>query len=143
MNRFTSNSISTLDYDLKHSDDIEQFISANENIFINESLSEHIKNILDKRHLTKAEVIRNSQINEVYGYQLLSGGRNPSRDSLICICIGIGLTLDETQELLSYGGFATLYYRSKRDCIIAFCIYNNYSVTMMNELLFQFKQKTL
>ena len=52
----------------------------------------------------KAELARRSGISEVYLHQVFAGRRNPSRDRLLCICVGLGITLDETQRMLTQGG---------------------------------------
>lgn len=61
-------------------------------------------------------------MNEIYAYQIISGARRPSRDKLLCLCIAMRATLEETQDLLIHGGFAPLYVRSQRDNIIIFAI---------------------
>ena len=48
-------------------------------------------------------------MSEVYLHQVFSGRRRPSRDRLVCICIGLKATLDEAQELLKQAGYAQLY----------------------------------
>ena len=55
--------------------------------------------------------------------------KNPSRDSLIAICLAIGTTVDEVQHLLRYAGYNPLYVRRKRDVIIWFGFMKGYSIT--------------
>ncbi|CDA91771.1 putative uncharacterized protein [Firmicutes bacterium CAG:238] len=61
-------------------------------------------------------------MNEIYAYQIISGARRPSRDKLLCLCIAMRATLEETQDLLIHGGFAPLYVCSQCDNIIIFAI---------------------
>ena len=41
--------------------------------------------LLEEKSLKKSTVIKNSELNEIYGYQIFSGKRIPSRDKLISI----------------------------------------------------------
>ncbi len=58
--------------------------------------------------------------------------KQPSRDSLIRICITIGSTVEETQQLLKYAGYAPLYVRRKRDVIIWFGIMKGEDLDTIN-----------
>ena len=49
--------------------------------------------LYETKDLTKAELARRSGISEVYLHQVFAGRRNPSRDWLLCICVGLGITL--------------------------------------------------
>ena len=57
-------------------------------------------------------------ISEIYLHQIFAGRRNPSRNRLICLCYGLGASIDETQDLLRRCGFAQLYPKLRRDAII-------------------------
>lgn len=77
------------------------------------------------------------------GYQIFSGVRNPSRDSLIAICIAMRLELAEAQNLLKYAGFGQLYARNVRDSVLIHGICKKLTVPQINELLFDRSEKTL
>ena len=49
--------------------------------------------LYETKDLTKAELARRSGIGEVYLHQVFAGRRNPSRERLLCICVGLGITL--------------------------------------------------
>lgn len=53
---------------------------------------------------------------------ILNGRKEPSRDSIIAICLAMKATLEELQTLLKFTGHAPLYVRRKRDVIIWFGI---------------------
>ena len=75
------------------------------------------------------QVIKKSQIDRTYGHQIFNGTRIPSRDKLIQLAFGFGLSLDETQTLLKKAGKSTLYAKVKRD---AACIYGlSHDMNMM------------
>lgn len=110
---------------------------------ISDELPTYLTNILKKKGLVKSAVIKRSELSEVMGYQIFSGTRNPSRDSLICVCVAMELDIDETQEILKVALFAPLYPKSKRDCIIINGISNKKSVAEINETLYDNDEDTL
>lgn len=122
----------------------EEYENANKNYMISKSLSEYLRELIEEKKLIKAEVIKKAQLNENYAYQLLSGLKsNPKRDKLICLCIGMELSVDETNSILKIAGLSPLYPRIKRDSIIILAINNNESVVKLNEKLFEQNEETL
>ena len=67
--------------------------------------------------------------------EILKGERNPSRDVLISIAFGMGLTLEETQFLLRISKFAVLDSREKRDSIIIYSLTHKKNVYETDDLL--------
>lgn len=82
-------------------------------------------------------------MSEVYLHQVFAGRRKPSRDRLLCLCIGLGATLEETQRLLRQATYAQLYPRIKRDAIISHGIIHDVNLNDINDKLFQENEKTL
>ncbi len=128
---------------LKDSESIEQFIRENKDFMINESLSVYLSELLQKKNLKKNQVLKNAEISEIYGYQIFSGVRVPSRDKLLSITLGMGLTLEETNQTLKYAGFAPLYAKNKRDSIIIWGIEHSLSIPKINNELYDNGQDTL
>ena len=122
---------------------IDKYVSDNKENYVDTTVSKALEDILNEKKLVKSEVIKKAEMSEIYGYQIFSGTRNPSRDKLISIAIGMSLTLDETQTLLKKCSFAPLYAKSKRDSIIIFGISNNHSILQINETLFDAEEQTL
>lgn len=129
--------------ELMKSHNISDYLKTNSEHMISDELPTYLSNILEKKGLVKSAVIKKSELSEVMGYQIFSGIRNPSRDSLICICVAMALDLDETQEILKIAGFASLYSKNKRDCIIINGIVNQKSVAQINESLYDNTENTL
>lgn len=123
--------------------DLTNFLKANESEFINPDVGSLILDILDKKGLTKAELARNSGMSSVYLYQLLGGRRSPSRDRMICLCIGLRCTPDEAQELLRQSRFAALYPKVRRDAIICFGLERGMDINKINDLLYENEEETL
>ena len=82
-------------------------------------------------------------MSEVYLHQVFSGRRKPSRDRLLCLCIGMGAGLENVQQLLKRVGYAPLYPKLKRDAIIGHGILHRTPLTEINDKLFSENEKTL
>lgn len=107
-------------------------------------MSEYLCDLITEKNLKKADVIRKSELNENYAYQLFSGlKKSPARDKLICLSIGMNLTLNETNSVLKLAGLSPLYPRVKRDSIIIIGFNENKSVIEINEMLFENGEETM
>ena len=102
--------------------------------------------LYETKDLTKAELARRSGISEVYLHQVFAGRRNPSREkanSRLPALLGLGITLDETQRMLTQGGYAQLYPRTRRDAIISYGVVHQLPLGEINDKLFAEQEKTL
>lgn len=80
----------------------------------------HLQNLITDSGISVSELIKNSCLNKNYAYNILSGSRsNPSRDKILALCIGAGISFDATQETLDVARLGRLYYKSERDVRIA------------------------
>ena len=118
---------------LKSSHDIDGFLDGQEFIEIN--ISQYLNELIKKSNLSKADVIKKSGIDRVYGYQILNGTKTPSRGKLIQFAFGLQLDFESVQKLLKYNGFAPLYAQNRRDSIIIFALKEKLSVIELNILL--------
>lgn len=122
---------------------ISDYLKENSEHMINEELPVYLSNILEKKGFVKSHVIKKSELSEVMGYQIFSGVRNPSRDSLISILVAMELDVEDVQSLLQVAGFAELYPKMKRDSIIINGIFTKKTVAQINESLYDNDEKTL
>lgn len=129
--------------ELKLCDNFKTFYDENRDYMINDSLSELINRLVTEKGLRKSQVIKNSELSEVYAYQIFSGLRTPDRKKLLCLAIGMNLNLDEVQTLLKCAGYPTLYVKRPFDSIITYGICKKLSVVEINELLFKYDLETL
>lgn len=130
--------------ELSNTDDINNFLKNNENNLDYVSISEYLNRLVSEKNLTKSEVIKKSELSEIYAYQIFSGKRyNPSRDKILCLAFGMGLNVNETQQMLKVFGFPFLYAKRKRDSIIIFALNKGLSVPDTNELLYNSDEETL
>lgn len=132
-----------LQSELTQCDSLRTFLMSNENSFNTGSAQEYIKELIDRCGISKATLARNSGMSEIYVHQILSGRRSPSRGRLICLCYGLGATLEETQELLKLYGLAQLYPRNRRDAILIYGLTHGISVQEINDRLFAEDEETL
>ncbi len=129
--------------ELKLCPDFTTFYSENKAYMVSESLAELLARLLTEKGLRKAEVIRRAELSEVYAYQIFSGLRVPDRKKLLCLAVGMGLTLDEVQTLLKCAGYSPLYVKLPFDSIVLYGVCKKLSVVEINELLFAYGLETL
>ena len=132
-----------LNRELMDVSNIDSYMKQNETVFTNESISEMLTQLYESKSISKALLARKAGMSEVYLHQVFSGRRNPSRDRLITICIGMGATLEETQSMLKLAGYAEIYPRIRRDAIIGFGIMHGQELNEINDKLFAEQEKTL
>ena len=120
---------------------IDSFIDKHE--FPSCSLSEYLQQMLEKKHLERARVVRMADLNETFGYQIFTGARNPSRNKVLQIAFAMALTLRETNRALTAAGASTLTCKNRRDAIIIFCIDHGCSLQKVNEELYRLDEETI
>ena len=123
--------------------DLNRFLQENESSFKNRDLTRMLNDLLQKKGMSKAELAKHAATSEVYLYQLTTGRRMPSRNRMLCICLGLNATLEETQFILQQSGFATLYPANRRDAIIIHAIVHGQNLFELNDCLFNSNEETL
>ena len=129
--------------ELNSCNNIDEYFKENENSIIHNRISDYLYDVFKEKCLIKSQVFKKAEVDEIYGYQIFSGRKNPSRNTLIAICIGARFTLNEIQAALKIAGYATLYAKSKRDSLIIYGINHAQSVMEINEILFNAQEDTL
>ncbi len=123
--------------------DFKTFYHENNDYMMQESLSDLLAQLMEKKGLKKTKVIKASELSEVYAYQIFSGLRVPERKKLLSLAVGMELNIEETQKLLRCAGFAPLYVKLPFDSIILYGLCKGLSVVEINDLLFEYEQETL
>ena len=108
-----------------------------------DSLPEYLEGWLKAKGLTKADVVRRSNLNKAYVYQIFLGRKYPSRDKVIALAFGLGLDAQEVQALLKQAGYRELYPRDPRDALLLFAVGQNMSIIDANELLYDHNTEVL
>lgn len=129
--------------ELMEAPSLDQFLSENQDSFNRDSVCELLNRLFQKRRISKATLAKQSGMSEVYLHQVFSGRRNPSRSRLLCLCVGLNASLEETQDLLKQCGFAQLYPKDRRDAIILYGILNGMDLFAVNDKLFAENEETL
>ena len=77
--------------ELLASPSIEGFLD--DNVTNEVTLSEYLQELLDKKGLKRAEVIRKANLNATFGYQVFTGARGAGRDTILQLAFAMELTL--------------------------------------------------
>lgn len=118
-------------------DEIESFVSDNNEEILDLSLSDYLNELLAKYDFKQSDIFKRAGITTNYGYELFNGDKKkPSRDILIRLCIGFPLTIKETQTVLRCGKVRQLYPRDERDAYVLFSLNKGYNLDQLNELLY-------
>jgi len=133
----------TLQQELMSTNNLDRFLTENDASFRDIPLQDAIQRIFDEKGMSKAQLAKQSGISEVYLHQLFSGRRFPSRSRLLCLCFGLGATVDEAQSLLQQARHAPLYSRDRRDAIIIFALSHHMTLFVVNDKLFTENLDTL
>ena len=123
--------------------DFQTFYNENKDYMVTKKLTELLAELLEVKGIKKAHAIQRSELSEVYGYQIFSGVRVPERKKLLCLAVGMGLNIDETQKLLKCAGYAPLYAKLPFDSVVLYGLCNSMSVLQINESLFEYGLETL
>lgn len=127
--------------ELLASPSIEGFLD--DNVTNEVTLSEYLQELLDKKGLKRAEVIRKANLNATFGYQVFTGARGAGRDTILQLAFAMELTLREANRLLQTAGANGLYCKNRRDGIIIFCIEHSCSLQETDEELYRFGEETI
>lgn len=123
--------------------DFKTFYQENNDYMVTSTLAELLEQLLIDKGLKKAQAIKNAELSEVYGYQIFSGIRVPERKKLLCLAVGMGLNIDDTQQLLKCAGYPQLYVKLPFDSVVLYGLFKALSVVQINELLYTYGLETL
>ncbi len=107
------------------------------------SFTEYFRSLPAVKKITDSELITLSGIEKSYYYQIFKGSRNPSRDKVLRLCIGAGLSMRETTRALELSQLAPLYPKNRRDIIISVAINQHASVLDTDLLLDKYREEPL
>ena len=113
----------TIEQMIEGIDSFEEFERRFSDEFLSDGakIGDYLEKLLWKYDKNAATVSEAAGLNRSYVGNIVRGRNvNPSRDTIIGICLAIGTTVEEVQYLLKYSGHAPLYVRRKRDVSIWF-----------------------
>ena len=128
--------------ELKLTKDIEDYLDFDELAPV--SLAEYINALVENKKTKLSIVARKAHMSSSYLYKLGEGKRkSPTRNKALQICFGLGLDIDESNELLKLAGVGVLYSKITRDSIIMFCLEKKHSILKCEELLEKYKELSI
>lgn len=132
-----------LAHEIKHTANILDYLEQNQSEMQLNTLPECLSDWLQTKNLSRADVVKKSNLNKAYVYQIFSGKKYPSRDKVIALAFGLELNADETQTLLKQAGYRELYPRDPRDALLLFAIGQEKNIIDTNELLYDHEIEVL
>lgn len=128
---------------LQLSPDFQSFYEENKEYMVDKSLAQLLEQLLQATGISKAKAIKNAEMSEVYGYHIFAGSRIPERGKVLALAIGMGLKLEQVQQLLKAAGYSALYVKRPFDSVVLYGIFKQMTVAQINELLYEYGMDTL
>ena len=143
MDKSTTGKLAEVLATIDNTQDMEKFMEQPKVTDSFKTFPEYYRSLPKVKETTDSALIELSGIERSYYYQIMKGKRHPSRDTILRLCIGAGLTLRETTRALELSENAPLYPKSRRDIIITVAINQSATVIDTNLLLFEYGEKAL
>ena len=143
MDKSTTGKLAEVLATIDNTQDMEKFMEQPKVTDSFKTFPEYYRSLPKVKETTDSALIDLSGIERSYYYQIMKGKRHPSRDKILRLCIGAGLTLRETTRALELSENAPLYPKSRRDIIITVAINQSATVIDTNLLLFEYGEKAL
>ncbi|WP_242586688.1 helix-turn-helix domain-containing protein [Candidatus Enterococcus ikei] len=129
-------------HSLKQADNFQTIFSETRQYVIDQTLKNYLAYWLNDKQLSKSSVLKKAGIAEATGYQYFDGKRNPSREKVIALSIGLELTLEETNELMKKTGYAQLYPKHPWDAVVIYGISHKLPIPEIDDYLYSEGLKT-
>lgn len=99
------------------------------------AFADYISDLAESRGEKPETIIRRSNLDSSFGHRLFAGTRNPSRDTVLQLAFGFGLTSDETQLMMKIARVTALHPKVRRDAVIAYGLHHQLTLIEMQQLL--------
>ena len=110
---------------------------------LDRELPDYLRDLLAKKGLKRADVIRASGLNGTFVYDVFAGKSHLSRDNALMLAFGLGCDLRETQRLLRLDGVSELWPKVRRDAVIIWCVEHGFTRSQTDDELYRLGEKTL
>lgn len=138
----TTRSLSRILENIKDNQSGNEFIEKNTSKELN--LSSLLNEYIGDNNLNIPDIIRDSGLTASYVYNIFNGDKNPGRDKIIALCIGMHMNYSMTQKTLETAKQAPLYPKDERDARIAIAINSGAkNVTKVNLMLDEYELETI
>jgi transcriptional regulator with XRE-family HTH domain len=129
---------------LKACKNVDDFMQEYHTEFDEDGFRNFLHDVLHQRGINVTTLAFESGVSVPYAYGLFNGRKsNPRKDVLLRLAFGLGLSLAETNRLLTLGGVSELRAKTRRDSIVIFCIEGKHTLEDTDELLHQYGLQTL
>ena len=117
---------------------IDDYISDS---FVPDGVAKRLNLYMYERDITTAMIYERCFVNRKLISKITSKeGYHPSKNTMLALCIGLQLNLQEGEEFLLLAGYS-FSNSSKYDLIIKFMLENGiYDIDVINEMLFEYNQ---
>lgn len=143
MDESTTRKLSEVLSNIDNTRDMEKFMEEPKVVDSFKNFPDYFRSLPSVQKFDSSELIQRSGLERSFYYQVMKGTRNPSRDKVLRLCIGAGLSLRETTRALELSGNAPLYPKNRRDIILTVAINQNASVDDANLLLYKYGEEPL
>ncbi len=143
MDESTTRKLSEVLSNIDNTRDMEKFMEEPKVVDSFKNFPDYFRSLPSVQKYDSSELIQRSGLERSFYYQVMKGTRNPSRDKVLRLCIGAGLSLRETTRALELSGNAPLYPKNRRDIILTVAINQNASVDDANLLLYKYGEEPL
>ncbi|MDO4340224.1 MAG: hypothetical protein Q4C91_19400 [Eubacteriales bacterium] len=96
---------------------------------------DYLNEVCDKNGIRLSSLEGKVALSKAYIYALANGTKNPAKEAVIKIALGINATVEETNQLLKLSGNKELYPKKEEDAVIEFGIQQHLTVYEIEELL--------
>lgn len=111
-----------------HINDLDGFLRDYDDV----SFLSYLNEFMNKKQLSKSEVIIKSQLPRTYAYQIFQGLKQPGRDKILQLAFALALDIEETNRLLKSAGKSPLYAKTKRDALILYALQKKLDLYTLN-----------
>jgi len=143
MDESTTRKLSEVLSNIDNTRDMEKFMEEPKVVDSFKNFPDYFRSLPSVQKYDSSELIQRSGLERSFYYQVMKGTRNPSRDKVLRLCIGAGLSFRETTRALELSGNAPLYPKNRRDIILTVAINQNASVDDANLLLYKYGEEPL
>ena len=88
-----------LERELSGCADLQQYLDRNTTRSDDQRVARSLAELMEQRGISRSALITGCGLNDIYVHQILSGYRRPSRDKLLCLALGLGLSAEQAAEL--------------------------------------------
>lgn len=124
-----------LSFELENAQSVHSYMEANKAEFDDKNFYSFLNTLIADSGKSKTKIITDACISEPYLYNLIRGEKRPTRNSVIKLAFGLGLTLETTERFLMLAGYSHFYVRHKRDALLKYAFQNSMNISEADNLL--------